>query len=144
MQIHQLKRKSPLKRSSGVGRGGKRGKTSGRGHKGQKARAGAKLRPQERDIIKKLPKRRGYREPNFKEKPQPVNLGTLEESYEVGETVSPATLLAKKIIRRHGGSLPRVKILSYGNIEKSLNFEQCSFSKKALEKLKKAGSTVQQ
>jgi len=43
-----------------VGRGGKRGKTAGRGTKGQNARAGRKKRPELRDIIKKLPKRRGY------------------------------------------------------------------------------------
>lgn len=44
-----------------VGRGGKHAKTSGRGGKGQTARAGNKRRPALRDIIKKLPKNRGYR-----------------------------------------------------------------------------------
>ena len=44
-----------------VGRGGKHAKTSGRGGKGQTARAGNKRRPELRDIIKKLPKKRGYR-----------------------------------------------------------------------------------
>jgi len=44
-----------------VGRGGKHAKTSGRGGKGQTARAGNKRRPELRDIIKKLPKNRGYR-----------------------------------------------------------------------------------
>lgn len=44
-----------------VGRGGKHAKTSGRGGKGQTARAGNKRRPELRDIIKKLPKLRGYR-----------------------------------------------------------------------------------
>jgi len=43
-----------------VGRGGKHAKTSGRGGKGQTARAGNKRRPELRDIIKKLPKLRGY------------------------------------------------------------------------------------
>ncbi|MEK7569526.1 MAG: hypothetical protein AAB500_01380 [Patescibacteria group bacterium] len=44
-----------------VGRGGKHAKTSGRGGKGQTARAGNKRRPELRDIIKKLPKNRGYK-----------------------------------------------------------------------------------
>ena len=44
-----------------VGRGGKHAKPSGRGGKGQTARAGNKRRPELRDIIKKLPKNRGYR-----------------------------------------------------------------------------------
>lgn len=61
MQIHDLKRKHKNKKDRIVGRGGKHAKTSGRGGKGQTARAGNKRRPELRDIIKKLPKRRGYR-----------------------------------------------------------------------------------
>lgn len=61
MQIHNLKRKTKNKKDRIVGRGGKHAKTSGRGGKGQTARAGNKRRPELRDIIKKLPKKRGYR-----------------------------------------------------------------------------------
>jgi ribosomal protein L15 len=61
MQIHLLKRKHKNKKDRIVGRGGKHAKTSGRGGKGQTARAGNKRRPELRDIIKKLPKLRGYR-----------------------------------------------------------------------------------
>ena len=61
MQTHDLQRNNKNKKSQQVGRGGTRGKTSGRGHKGQSARAGNKKRPALRDIIKKLPKKRGYR-----------------------------------------------------------------------------------
>ncbi len=60
MQIHNLKRKYKNKKDRIVGRGGKHAKTSGRGGKGQTARAGNKRRPELRDIIKKLPKNRGY------------------------------------------------------------------------------------
>ena len=60
MQIHNLKRKNKNKKDRLVGRGGKHAKTSGRGGKGQTARAGNKRRPELRDIIKKLPKLRGY------------------------------------------------------------------------------------
>ncbi len=60
MQIHNLKRKHKNKKDRIVGRGGKHAKTSGRGGKGQTARAGNKRRPELRDIIKKLPKNRGY------------------------------------------------------------------------------------
>jgi large subunit ribosomal protein L15 len=60
MQIHNLKRVHKNKRDRLVGRGGKHAKTSGRGGKGQTARAGNKRRPELRDIIKKLPKNRGY------------------------------------------------------------------------------------
>ncbi len=61
MQIHNLKRQHKNKKDRIVGRGGKHAKTSGRGGKGQTARAGNKRRPELRDIIKKLPKNRGYK-----------------------------------------------------------------------------------
>ncbi len=61
MQIHNLKRLHKNKKDRLVGRGGKHAKTSGRGGKGQTARAGNKRRPELRDIIKKLPKNRGYK-----------------------------------------------------------------------------------
>ena len=60
MQAHNLKRLHKNKKDRIVGRGGKHAKTSGRGGKGQTARAGNKRRPELRDIIKKLPKNRGY------------------------------------------------------------------------------------
>jgi len=60
MQIHNLRRQHKNRKDRIVGRGGKHAKTSGRGGKGQTARAGNKRRPELRDIIKKLPKNRGY------------------------------------------------------------------------------------
>lgn len=61
MQIHNLKRIHKNKFDRIVGRGGRHGKTSGRGGKGQTARSGNKRRPELRDIIKRLPKNRGYK-----------------------------------------------------------------------------------
>jgi len=61
MQIHNLKRVHKNKGDRLVGRGGRRGKTAGRGGKGQTARSGNKRRPELRDIIKRLPKNRGYK-----------------------------------------------------------------------------------
>jgi len=66
MQIHNLKRVHKNKKDRIVGRGGKHAKTSGRGGKGQTARAGNKRRPELRDIIKKLPKNRGYQFKSFR------------------------------------------------------------------------------
>jgi ribosomal protein L15 len=71
MQTHNLKRQHKNKKDRQVGRGGKHAKTSGRGGKGQTARAGNKRRPELRDIIKKLPKNRGYQ---FKSKKKPYKL----------------------------------------------------------------------
>lgn len=59
MQLHQIQPKNSIKKSRRVGRGGKRGTYSGAGIKGQKSRAGAKIRPELRDLVKKIHKLRG-------------------------------------------------------------------------------------
>lgn len=61
MQLHQIKPSHKLKTKKRIGRGGKKGTYSGKGMKGQKSRAGAKIRPELRDFIKKIPKVRGYK-----------------------------------------------------------------------------------
>ncbi|MBI2003145.1 MAG: 50S ribosomal protein L15, partial [Candidatus Wildermuthbacteria bacterium] len=61
MQIHELKRTSNAKTKKRVGRGGKKGTYSGRGGKGQTARAGSKVKPLIRELIKRYPKARGTR-----------------------------------------------------------------------------------
>jgi large subunit ribosomal protein L15 len=61
MQIHDIKPDNKIKSKKRIGRGGKKGTYSGKGVKGQKSRAGAKIRPEIRDFIKKIPKLRGYK-----------------------------------------------------------------------------------
>lgn len=141
MQIHQIQRKSKLKREKRIGRGGKKGTYCGRGIKGQKARAGRKLKPIIREILKKYPKLRGYK---FKAKKDYciVNLREIEKKYQPGEKVSPETLIEKRLIRRIGGKIPKVKILSKGELTKSLVFENCLFSEKAKEKIERAGGKI--
>ena len=130
-----------------VGRGGKRGKTSGRGGKGQTARAGHKIRPEVRDLIKKLPKRRGHGKNRARTvrtnriAVSLVNLTALETSYKTGETVSPATLLAKGLVRRAKGRAPMVKILGVGELTKALIINGCEISASALAALTKVGGT---
>lgn len=147
MQLHELKSNTakPQKR---VGRGGRRGKTSGRGHKGQKARAGSKLRPAVRDLIKKIPKRRGYgknraRTVNSgKERSETVNVSDLEKFFEAGDSVTPKELLAKGLVRKQKGRTPKVKILAKGDISKKITVSNCNFSEAAQEKIKKAGGKI--
>lgn len=141
MQIHELKRKTKNKKARLVGRGGTRGKTSGRGGKGQTARAGNKRRPQLRDIIKKLPKLRGYRFKSGAIKPAPVNVGALN-IFEAGTVVNPALLLTSKLVRRHGGVVPHVKILGTGELTVKLTVEKCVVSASAKAKIEKAGGSV--
>ena len=141
MQLHTLKRNIPNRKAKQVGRGGTRGKTSGRGGKGQTARAGNKRRPQMRDIIKKLPKLRGYRFKSTTSKFSPINVGALNV-FEKGAIVNPESLLAKKLIRKLGGVAPKVKILGSGDIKVSISVEKCEVSKTAREKIEKAGGSI--
>ncbi|MFA6136146.1 MAG: uL15 family ribosomal protein [Candidatus Paceibacterota bacterium] len=61
MQLHEIKSKTRNKSKRRVGRGGKRGTYSGRGQKGQKARAGRRIKPAQREILLRFPKKRGYK-----------------------------------------------------------------------------------
>ncbi|HEY5588310.1 MAG TPA: 50S ribosomal protein L15 [Candidatus Paceibacterota bacterium] len=141
MQLDTLKRKNPNKKAQQVGRGGTRGKTSGRGGKGQTARAGNKRRPQIRDIIKKLPKLRGYRFNSPSIKSTPVNVGALN-IFETGTAVTPEVLFANNLVRRVGGVVPHVKILAKGEITKKLSITGCTVSLSARAKIEKAGGSV--
>jgi len=148
MQLHNLKESTGVKKSRRIGRGGKRGKTSGKGHKGQKSRAGRKIRPAERDIIKRIPKLRGHgknraRTVNVsKIKPTIINLRELEIGFVDGDKITPKTLVEKKIIKTLSGSLPSVKILGYGTLSKKLTITDCSVSTSAKEAIEKVGGKV--
>lgn len=142
MQSHNLKRKTPNQTSRQVGRGGKRGKTSGRGTKGQLARAGHKVRPEIRDIIKRLPKLRGYSFKSINWKPEIVDLAKIEKSFKNGDVVSPNSLMEKGLVRQVGGLAPKVKILSNGEITKKVTVEDCSISLNAKTKIEAAGGKI--
>jgi large subunit ribosomal protein L15 len=141
MQLHTLKREHPNKKARQVGRGGTRGKTSGRGGKGQTARAGNKRRPQMRDIIKKIPKLRGYRFASPNKKAAPVNLNALA-IFAAGTTITPEALFEKKLVRKVGGVIPAIKILGTGNIAIKLSFVKCSVSDAARAKIEAAGGDI--
>ncbi len=142
MQIHEIKRENKLKKSKLIARGGRRGKQAGRGGKGQTARAGAKIRPAFRDVIKKLPKLRGHGInrsrtviPVDSKRYAVVNLGELN-IFEDGEVVNPTSLLAKGLVELRHGKLPKVKILASGELIKKVTIENCKISKTAEEILK--------
>ena len=137
MQIHQVVVVTKKRKSRRVGRGGKRGTYSGRGIKGLGARAGGKKRPAEREILKKIPKLRGYKFKSFHAKSAVVNLVQLAKRFEEGETVSSSALLGKGLIRRTKGKEPRVKILGDGDLKKKLIFKEVTFSKSAADKARR-------
>lgn len=143
--LHTIKREHPNKASRQVGRGGTRGKTAGRGTKGQKARAGRKMRPQLRDIIKKLPKKRGHgknraRGTYVKPELAIINIATLA-TLPAGTIVNPETLvtlgLATPRLAKNG-----VKILGTGTIAHAVTVSKCDVSATAKEKIVAAGGSV--
>jgi large subunit ribosomal protein L15 len=143
MQFHQLKPRIKQKTKKRIGRGGKRGTYSGRGIKGQRARSGHKIRPQLRDILKKLPKRRGYRVERFPRNVAVVNLSALEKNFDDKTIVSPKILAEKGLVRKVSGKMPAVKILGGVTLSKVFTIQDCLISKKAENAVKKAGGRVE-
>ena len=146
--LSTLIRPTGQKSARRVGRGGKRGKTAGRGGKGQTARAGNKRRPEWRDIIKKLPKRRGYgRNRSRTVRPMvPVatlTLEALEKNYSMGYTVTVKSLVEKGLVRRVSGAIPPMKILARGDVTKKLTIVKgIALSADAQLKIEKAGGNI--
>jgi large subunit ribosomal protein L15 len=148
MQLHQITAKTKRPTSRRIARGGKRGKTSGRGGKGQTARAGNSTRPEMRDIIKKLPKLRGFGKNrartvnNERVRAIAVNVGVLEAVFASGESVNPKTLLSKGVVRGNAKKAPRIKILGTGVLTKKLTVTGCEVSVSAKALIEKAGGSV--
>ncbi|TSC97368.1 MAG: large subunit ribosomal protein L15 [Candidatus Berkelbacteria bacterium Licking1014_2] len=122
MKLHELVR-PPRKYKQRLGRGKAAGggKTAGRGTKGQKSRSGHKF-PR---IKLNIPKVKGFT--SRRVKPYVVNVDTLSRVFPDGAVVSPKELLNKGLIR----DLSRpVKILSRGQLTKTLKFVDVLLSKK--------------
>jgi len=146
MQLNELKRVTPNKKSKRVGRGGKRGKTSGRGTKGQDARSGHKKRPEIREILKKLPKLRGYAFNSIQDASLVVNLKSLEMAFKADEVVNTKTLIERGLIRmrKNAQTMPTVKILGDGELTKKLTIAGCKVSASAKAAIEKAGGSIEQ
>jgi len=144
MQLHEIKPDHKLKKKKRVGRGGKKGTYSGRGMKGQKSRAGHKMAPVIRELIKKHHKLRGYKNKFNANSPKAVilNLSEIENAFNHGETVSPSLLVKKGLIKKKGGRMPAVKILGKGNITKKVIISDCQISQAARKAIEKAGGKI--
>ena len=142
MQLHELKPKHKNRNKRRVGRGGKKGSYSGHGIKGQNARAGRKLEPIIRGLIKRYPKLKGYRSFRFDKDFAVVNLDVLEKNTVDGEIINPENLIKKGIVSKIKGKMPRVKLLGTGKITKKIVVENCKASKSAKEAIEKAGGSI--
>ena len=146
MKLNELRpAEGSAKASFRVGRGpgSGNGKTAGKGHKGQNARSGGGVRPGfeggQLPLYRKLPKR-GFHN-KFSTVYAIVNLGTLEQKFNDGETVNIETLLQKKIIRK---SYDGLKVLAGGELTKKLTVQATVFSAAAKEKITAAGGQAEE
>lgn len=128
MQLHTLKKHSNSREKVRIGRGGKRGSFSGRGIKGQKARAGRRIRPELRDLIKKIPKKRGYRYTGPKDFSVVLKSALVAKHFAQGEHVNPKTLIAKKLVRPFGGKIPKIKIVGSKKVLEGRTITGCALS----------------
>jgi large subunit ribosomal protein L15 len=136
MQLHSLNKE--LKAPQRVGRGGKRGTTSGRGTKGQKSRSGRKLRPAERDLIIRIPKKRGFRN---KPKSEPALVIPLSKIAKMTGVIDRASLKKAGLVpARH---LTLIKILSQGDAPSGVTIKGLAVSREAKKKIEDAKGTVE-
>lgn len=142
MQLHELKPKTKNKSKKIRGRGGKRGSYSGRGIKGQKSRAGRRIRPQLRDIIKKIPKKRGYKFKPVRDNIPVVTIDIINKKFQEGETITPLKLFRRGLIKNLGKKKLKAKILSNGVLSKKIFVSGCEISNSTKEKILKAGGDI--
>ena len=140
-------KKGSVKNRKRIGRGNAtgQGRTAGKGHKGQQSRSGAKnklyFEGGQTPLARRLPKR-GMGTGKFnhlqssKTMIQSLNLNQINK---IKETDITSDLLADLgLINKNSP----YKILGNGEIEKTFNISANMFSKKAIEKIEKAGGSV--
>lgn len=134
-------------RRVGRGQSSTRGKQSGRGGKGQTARSGHKIRPALRDIIKKIPKRRGYGKNRgrtvwaMKPRPLTVTLAQLEANFDAGAEITPKTIVEKGILAYKKKHTPMVKIVGSAASKKFV-VKGATASAGAKAAIEKAGGSI--
>jgi large subunit ribosomal protein L15 len=136
--------KTKLRVGRGIGSG--KGKTSGRGVKGQKSRSGVAIKSFEggqMPLYRRLPKR-GFNSfgkiniaiMNLEKIQSFINNKTIKAS----DTINIKLLKKLKLINKNSQKL---KILGTGDVKEKVNIEADLISKSAVEKLEKAGGTIQ-
>jgi large subunit ribosomal protein L15 len=131
-------KKNPKRIGRGMGSG--RGKTSGRGQKGARSVSGYSLmrgfEGGQMPLHRRLPKR-GFTN-IFRKVFAIVNVGALDEL--AGDSFDPGRLLELGVIHKLEDGL---KILGNGELKRAIAVKAHAFSKSALDKIQKAGGTVE-
>ena len=135
------KTKKTKKKRLGRGIGSSKGKTSGRGHKGQKSRSGVAIKSFEggqMPLIRRMHTLKGFNN-KWRTEYQPVNLGTLSEHFDSGDTVTPESMLAAGVLRH---LRQPVKILAGGDLVHPLNISTHKISAAARQKVESVGGQI--
>lgn len=149
MMIHEITEKvgkHKKRKRVGRGHGSGHGKTSGRGHKGAKSRSGwsGSVHPLYEGggtpYFRRIPKR-GFTNANFRADFFIVNVQTINDRFENGEEVSPATLVSRGLT---SDTRTPVKILGAGELTKKVTVKAHKFSVTAREKIEKAGGKIEE
>ncbi|HCG91328.1 MAG TPA: 50S ribosomal protein L15 [Dehalococcoidia bacterium] len=141
--IQKTERTRKTRKRVGRGDSSGNGSMAGRGMKGQKSRSGFSLRPGfeggQLPLIKGLPMKRGFNN-IFKTQYSIVNVCDLN-MFPDGSDVTSKTLFEIGLIStlKH-----QLKILGNGEITAKITVHANKFTKSALEKLEKAGSTAKE
>jgi large subunit ribosomal protein L15 len=146
MKLHDLQPDpGARKKRTRVGRGiaAGKGKTAGRGTKGagargRNARKGPYFEGGQLPLVRRLPFKRGFNN-IFRIDYQEVNVYDLQELFTAGETVTPALLAERGLVR--DADKP-VVILGTGDLSKPLTVKAHRFSKSAAEKIAAAGGST--
>ena len=145
MKLHELNKNPGAtheRKRDGRGMGSGLGKTSGKGEKGQKARSGvsipATFEGGQLPLYRRLPKR-GFSNAQFKIKYAVINVCDLNK-FDDGAVVTPEILHDAGLLKNQ---LDGVKVLGNGTLEKKLTIKAHKFSKEAVNKIEKSGSTLE-
>tara|TARA_B100001063_G_scaffold206059_1_gene201335 strand:- start:274 stop:732 length:459 start_codon:yes stop_codon:yes gene_type:complete len=138
--------KKKIRVGRGIGSG--KGKTSGRGVKGQKSRSGVAIKAFEggqMPLYRRLPKRGFNAIKRYQAAIAIINLEKIqlfidEKTINSGDVINIALLKKLKLINKNSDKL---KILGTGEIKDKINIEADLISKSAVEKLEKAGGSIQ-
>jgi len=136
--------KKKIRVGRGIGSG--KGKTSGRGVKGQKSRSGVAIKSFEggqMPLYRRLPKR-GFN-PIGKKNIAILNLNMIQfhidkKRFKTSDIINTNLLKKLNLINKNSVKL---KILGSGEIKDKINIEADLASKSAVQKLEKAGGSIQ-
>lgn len=141
--VHQGIQKRKRGRRIGRGIGSGRGKTAGRGHKGDSSHNGYSQRTAfvgGQSPIFRLVAKRGFNNAAFAPKVYEVNVATLQDLFENGDTVNFEALRSKGLAK---GRFDLIKVLGGGELSKKLTVQAHRFSQSAADKIAQAGGKVE-